>query len=189
MLVGGMVNDQIHDELHPAGMDPLEQAVKVLHGAELLHDCPVIADIIAVIVVRRIIDRRAPDGIDAQVFEVVELFINTVQVADPIAVGIFKGARIDLIEHGLLPPLVRDVSIVGRRDVLFAVEQIQHGADEALIHLAQGELLQLFKGKLTQRRGFEQTGRDPHTVQSLFQNIVAHRRAVDLFKFRFCGNH
>ena len=50
------------------GMDIRQQGVKVGHCAEVCHDIAVIADVIAVVHIRRLIDRVQPQHIDAKVF-------------------------------------------------------------------------------------------------------------------------
>jgi len=45
-----------------------------------------------------------PDDVDAEFLEVIELFCDSVEIADAVAVGVAEGAWVDLIDHGLLPP-------------------------------------------------------------------------------------
>ena len=67
-------------------MDPLQHPVEILHGAEFLHDGPVVGDIVPVIVVGGGIYRRNPDHIDPQVLQVIKMGRNAVQVPDPVSV-------------------------------------------------------------------------------------------------------
>ena len=64
----------------------------------------VVADVVAVVVVRRPIDRRQPDDVDAEVDEVVELVDDPAEIADTIAVAVGEAARIDLVDGRRGPP-------------------------------------------------------------------------------------
>ncbi|EON33882.1 hypothetical protein GTC6_05927 [Gordonia terrae C-6] len=59
-------------------------------------------------------DRTQPDGIDSEEFEVTEFVDDPGEVADPVAVEIGEGARVDLVEHRGLPP--RGVGRIQLRD-------------------------------------------------------------------------
>ncbi|MNW66103.1 hypothetical protein D3C74_445440 [compost metagenome] len=65
MLIGGVVDDEIHHQLDAAFMQPGEQLLPVAQGAEFIHNILIIADVVPVVVIRRFIDRRQPDHIDA----------------------------------------------------------------------------------------------------------------------------
>ena len=101
-----MVDDQIHDQLNIPPVHFLQQSVEVLHRAEFGHDLPVVADVIAHIVVRRVVDRAEPYRTDAQPLQVIQPGDQTGDVPDAVAVGILKAAGINLIEHTFLPPWV-----------------------------------------------------------------------------------
>ena len=72
------------------------------HRAELGHDGVIVADVVAVIVVGRRVDRGQPDHIDAQIFQVIEFFNNPAQVANAVAVAVVKTAGIDPIDDAFL---------------------------------------------------------------------------------------
>ncbi len=42
--------------------------------------------------------------IDTELFEVVEPLGDAVQIADAVTVGILEAARVDLVDHRVLPP-------------------------------------------------------------------------------------
>ena len=52
MLVGGMVYDEVHNDLDTALVARCTQCVPIFHGAELVHDLPIPGDVVAVVVVR-----------------------------------------------------------------------------------------------------------------------------------------
>ena len=81
MLIGDVVENQIHDNADIAFAGLLNQAVHVLHGSEHFVDRAVICDVIAVVGLRRLEAWGQPDGADTQLFQIVEFFRDTVQVA------------------------------------------------------------------------------------------------------------
>ena len=104
VLVGGMVDHQVHHQLDATLMHAGQQLLPVGQRAELVHDVLVVADVVAVVVVGRLVDRRQPDHVDAQVLEIIELADNPAQVADAVAVAVAKAAGIDLIDDAFFPP-------------------------------------------------------------------------------------
>ena len=90
MLVAGIVHHQIEDKLHLALLDARQEFIEIGHGAKLGHDLAVVADVVAVIGVRRIVVRAQPDDVDPEPLNVVELRRNALQVADAIAIRILE---------------------------------------------------------------------------------------------------
>ena len=72
VLVGRVVDDEVHDELHAALVQRGDQLVEVVERAEQRVDVLVVADVVAVVVLRRAVDRREPDDVDAELVQVVE---------------------------------------------------------------------------------------------------------------------
>ena len=72
MLVGGVVHHHVHDhaDMPLAGLG--HQAVEVGKRAVLRVDVLVIRDVVAEVHLRRGIARRQPDGVHAQVLQVVQ---------------------------------------------------------------------------------------------------------------------
>ena len=104
MLIGGVVRNQIEDELEPALMRRLHQRVEILHGPEQGIDAGVIGDVIAEIDHRRGEDRRQPDRIDAERQQIGQPVDDPGEIADAIAITVLERARIDLIENAFAPP-------------------------------------------------------------------------------------
>ena len=104
MLVRRMIDHQIHYDPDPFLVRFFEQIVKILHRAELVHDLFVIGNVIAVVRIRGLIDRRKPDHVDSQIGQVIQFFPDPVQIADPVVVRIIEAARINLIHYALFPP-------------------------------------------------------------------------------------
>ena len=107
MLVGRVVDHQIHHDLQTALVRFGKQLVHILQGAEQRIDILIIGNIVAVVVLRRLVDRGEPHHVHAEVGEVVETAGDALQVADAVAVGILEGTRVDLVDHRVGPPRVR----------------------------------------------------------------------------------
>ncbi len=104
MLVGGVVGDQVEDQLQASRTGVGDQGVEVLKRPEQRVDRPVVRDVVAEVGHGRGEDRRDPDAIDAQVLEVSEPAADPREVAHTVAVGVLKRARVDLVDDAALPP-------------------------------------------------------------------------------------
>ncbi|CAH0322719.1 hypothetical protein SRABI128_04971 [Microbacterium sp. Bi128] len=105
VLVRGVVDHQVHHQLHAARVQPVGQFPELLEGTEQRVHVPVVADVIAVVVLRGGVDRGEPDDVDPQPLAVVQHADDAAEVADAVAVGVGKAARIDLIDDGALEPV------------------------------------------------------------------------------------
>jgi hypothetical protein len=90
-----------------------DQVVGILQRAEARVDVGVVGDVIAPVGERRGVDGRQPDGIGAQIGDVVQALRDALQVPLPVAVGVLKGARIDLVDDRVAPPRRRGVGAHG----------------------------------------------------------------------------
>ena len=104
MLIGGVVDDQVHDDLDAALVGAGQQLVEIGHGAELFHDLLIVGDVVAVVVVGGAVDGAHPDDVDAQFLQIVQLADDTAQIADAIAVAVTEGAGVNLIDNTFFPP-------------------------------------------------------------------------------------
>ena len=104
VLVAAVVDHYVHDEFDAAVVHAFQHPIEIFHGAELFHDGPIVADVVAVIVVRRAVYRVQPHHIHAQALDVVQLFDDPFEVANAIPVGVFETAGVDLVNDGLFPP-------------------------------------------------------------------------------------
>jgi hypothetical protein len=105
VLVGRVVDDEVHHELDPALVHGREQRVEVGQRAERRVDVLVVADVVARVVLRRRVDGREPDDVHAELGQVVEPPGDPRQVADPVAVRVREAARVDLVDDRALPPV------------------------------------------------------------------------------------
>ena len=104
MPVGGVVEYQIHDDADIPLSGFCDKLVHILHGAVHFIDLVIVGNVIAVVCLRRAVDRRQPDRPDAEGFEVVQFTGDTLQISDPVSVRILEALDIDFIGVGLLPP-------------------------------------------------------------------------------------
>lgn len=99
-----MVDHKIQHHPDAAFVQFCEQRIEVVHAAEDWVDGTVIGHIVAEIEHRRCINRREPDGIDAELSEIVDFFADAGEVADAVAIRIFETARVDLVDHRFFIP-------------------------------------------------------------------------------------
>ena len=66
MLVGGLIEDQIHQDADTAAMRLSEQSIEIAEGAEPRIDIALIRHIVPKIFHGRGVDRGQPDGIDTK---------------------------------------------------------------------------------------------------------------------------
>ncbi len=104
VLVRGVVEHQVEDYADAAPVGFIQQALKVLHGAKAGIDGVVVGHIVAKVGVRCGEDGRKPDGVHAQVLQVIQLPADSVQIADAVAIGVGKRARVDLVDDAVTPP-------------------------------------------------------------------------------------
>ena len=105
MLIRGVVHHQIHHEFDAVLMCGRQQLVEIGHRTELGHNRPIIRNIVAIIVIRRSVNRGKPDNIYTQLRQIRNFFGDTGQIADAVAIGVVEGTRVNLVHNGLLPPL------------------------------------------------------------------------------------
>src|SRR4029079_13261450 len=71
---------------------------------ELRQHLQEVADVVAAIAQRRLVDRQQPDAVDAQPLEIVELLRQAANVAGAVRVGIVKAADQNFVENRALVP-------------------------------------------------------------------------------------
>ena len=105
MLVGAVIDHQIHDDTDAAFLRFCDQLIHVLVRSKGFIYMIIICNIVTVIVHRGFINRTEPDHICPEVTDIVQFFNNTAQIADPIPIRIIKAAGVNLINDCLFPPL------------------------------------------------------------------------------------
>ena len=114
MLVGGVVRHEVEDQLQAVVMRGREQRIEIRHRAEQRIDAGIVGDVVAEIGHRRGEDRRQPDRVDAERFHIRQPPQDAGEIADAVAIGVLKRARIDLIEDAVAPPILAALSHVGK---------------------------------------------------------------------------
>ena len=109
--VGGVGVDLIDDDLQAQLVRTGDQPVEILDRAEDRIDPDIVRDVVTEILHRRGEEGRQPDPVDAQRRDMIQMRRDPRQVADPVAVGVGIGARIDLIDHRAPPPLMAGLRI------------------------------------------------------------------------------
>jgi hypothetical protein len=104
MLDRSVVRHEVEDEANAALVQRVHQPVEVRKRAKKGIDVDIVGDVIPEVGHRRGIDRRDPDGVDAEPLQVVDALEHALQVADAIAIAVLKRARINLIDDRLPPP-------------------------------------------------------------------------------------
>src|SRR3954451_935488 len=102
MQAPGGVGPPVEEYPQPALMCGFEQPVEGRQVTEERIDVAVVADVIAVVAHGRGEDRTQPDGVHAQVPDVVESLVHARQITDAVAAAVSEGPRIDLVDDAAL---------------------------------------------------------------------------------------
>ena len=78
-------------------------------------DGPVVGDVVAAVGLRRGVEGREPDGVDAQLGEVRQPLGGPAQIADAVAVAVGEGAHVHLVDDGVAPPAAERAAGWSRR--------------------------------------------------------------------------
>ena len=116
MLGGGVVDDEVHDEPHAPGVDVVQEGNEVLHRPEQGVYGPVVADVVAVVLLGRGVDGGEPDRIDSEALQVVEARAHAPQIADAVGIGVLEAARVHLVDDAGQPPLAAGRLVALRRN-------------------------------------------------------------------------
>lgn len=90
MLVRGVVDDQFGDHPQTAFMGFGNEAFGIGQGAVVGVHATVLGDVVAIVASWRGVERQQPDGVDAQIGNVIEFGDKAGKVADPVIVGVEK---------------------------------------------------------------------------------------------------
>ncbi|MCE3291052.1 MAG: hypothetical protein K0R83_3064 [Caulobacter sp.] len=104
VFVAGVGQDLVEEQLHAALVGPVDDGLQVVHRAVVGVDAVVVADVVAPVAVGRGVDRREPDGVDAERGDVVEFAEHPRQVAMAVAIAVEEAADVDVIDGRAAPP-------------------------------------------------------------------------------------
>ena len=104
VLVGRMVDDEVHNDFHTPFVCAVEHCFEIFHRAVFGVDVVVVRYVVAVVLLRRYIKRRKPYCIHAQAFDVIQLAEHAFEVAHSVAVAVAETARPNLIDGQFFVP-------------------------------------------------------------------------------------
>ena len=104
MLVTGVIDHQIHDDLHVPFMGTVQHLFEGLHAAEFRSDVHIVGDVIAAVGTGGGVDGGEPDAVTAQGLDVIQLFVDAPQVTHAVAVTVLEGTGPYLIEYLVFVP-------------------------------------------------------------------------------------
>ena len=106
VLRGSVVEHKIHNDADIMLPGIVRQMLEVVQRAIHRIDVFVIRDVITEVDLGRGIARCDPNGIDPKIFQIIQMGVDALEIANAIIVTIGKAARINFIEDHMLPPLV-----------------------------------------------------------------------------------
>jgi hypothetical protein len=106
--VGRVVDHEIDDDANPALLGAVSKLHEVAERAVTLVDVVIVADVVAVVAMRRGLERHQPDRRDPEPVQIVETTHQPLEIADAVAVGIHIGADGQAVDHRVLVPEVID---------------------------------------------------------------------------------
>ena len=77
---------------------------EVVERAVVGMDRTVVGDVVAVVAQRRREERHQPDGVDAQVLQIIELLRQPAKIADAVAIAVVQRAHVHLINDRVFVP-------------------------------------------------------------------------------------
>ena len=104
MLIGRVVDDEIHDDFDAAFVCVLHKLDKITARAVTRIDAVKVGDVVAVVAVRRRLERRKPNGADTQRLKIFQTAGEPLKVPDAVAVGVHKCFQVEAINNSVLVP-------------------------------------------------------------------------------------
>src|SRR5260370_8058337 len=102
-----MIDHELGDDADATGMGRTHELPEIGKRAILRMNVAIVANVITVIQSRRRIEWQKPDGVDAEIADVVELGYQSREIADAIVVAVKQRSHMQLIDHlVLLPELI-----------------------------------------------------------------------------------
>ncbi len=106
VLIRGVIHHKIQNHSNVALLTFAHQVIEILHRSVHRINRLIVRHVVSEIHLRRRETRRDPDGVHAEILQVIQFRGDAVQVADPIVVAVRKTARVNLVKHRVLPPRV-----------------------------------------------------------------------------------
>ena len=106
-----MTGHEVEQNFDSARVSLLKQLNQILVCAIARSYALVIADVVACVHKRRIVDRIEPNRVTAEVLYIVELLNNTLQITDTVAVAVVKALGINLIKYCVVKPVRHKITL------------------------------------------------------------------------------
>ena len=104
VLLGGMVDHELGDDLEAPGMGLAQEFLEILERAVVGMDAVIIRDVVAVVTQRRGIKGQQPQGIDAKPRQIVQAAGQAREIADAVAVAVHERLDVHFVNDGVLVP-------------------------------------------------------------------------------------
>jgi hypothetical protein len=110
MLVRSVIDDQVDDHADAALVRLVHELDELAARAVARIDAVEIGDVVAVVAIRRGLERCEPDDVDAERVEIVETLHQTAEIAAAVAVTVHERFKIEAVDDRVLVPEVGDHS-------------------------------------------------------------------------------
>ena len=111
MIAGGVLNHQLDHHMQTQLLGLFQHIHDIGEVAEAWVDLQVIADIVAGVAKRRLVERHQPDGRGAQAADIVQALGDAAQIAASVTIDVEKQRRVDLIDHRVSVPEWSHISV------------------------------------------------------------------------------
>ena len=120
-----MIDYQVHENADITFVSLLKQLIHIVHSSEARINIVVICNIITLICQRRNINWAQPDNVCTQIFQIIQLADNALQVSDSIIIAVTEAFGIYLISNFFIPPLF--YHNVSSPFLFFLIQSVFHG--------------------------------------------------------------
>ena len=104
MLVRRVVDDEFDDDPDAALVSRIDESPEVIHRSVVGAYVTVIGDVVTIVAARRGEERQKPDRSRTKRGNVVQLLVQTLEVANPVAIGVEEGLDVKLVDYRILVP-------------------------------------------------------------------------------------
>jgi len=102
--VGGVVEHQLGDHTQVAAVRLADERAELGACAVLRMDVVIVGDVVAIVTPGGGVEGQQPDGVDAEVLDVLELAREPDEIADAIVVGIEERPHVHLVDDRVFEP-------------------------------------------------------------------------------------
>jgi hypothetical protein len=99
-----VVEDEVYDDANVSFAGFRYKIFEIIHSSILRIDFIIICNIVTVIR-RGWVNGHQPDGVDSKRLDVIQFLGDTIEIADPISIGVVKRADEYFIEDRFVPPV------------------------------------------------------------------------------------